>query len=174
MDNQPININKSNVQQGSQTLWIIISVVIITAIVVGGGMYYYQKSVFEKERQELQEQIDKLSQTKKGELADVYVVSPKMNQVIQSPLAIEGKAKGTWFFEGDFLVVLVDWDGKIIGEGYVIAQSDWMTEGYVLFKGTLNFNKPSYGDNGTLIFRKDNPSGLPQYDDAFETPIRFN
>jgi hypothetical protein len=32
---------------------------------------------------------------------------------------------------------------------------------------------PDFGEAGTLILRKANPSGLPENDDAFEVGIRF-
>jgi hypothetical protein len=92
-----------------------------------------------------------------------------------------GEALGTWFFEGDFPVVLVNWDGLIIAEGYATVQGDdstgssqgWMTEDFVPFEAVIEFEKPSYGKNGTLILRKDNPSGLPEHDNAIEIPILF-
>jgi hypothetical protein len=50
-----------------------------------------------------------------------------------------------------------------------------MTEDFVPFKATLNFtvDKNIYSRNGALILKKDNPSGLPEYDDALEIPIVF-
>jgi hypothetical protein len=105
--------------------------------------------------------------------SDVVVFSPQPNQVITSPLEIEGEARGFWFFEADFLIVLVNWDGLIIGEGLAMAQTGWMTEDFVEFKAVIEFEKPDYGERGTLIFRKDNPSGLPEHDDAFEVLILF-
>lgn len=105
--------------------------------------------------------------------SDVVVFSPQPNQVITSPLEIEGEARGFWFFEADFLIVLVNWDGLIIGEGLAMAQTEWMTEDFVEFKAVIEFEKPDYGERGTLIFRKDNPSGLPEHDDAFEVLILF-
>lgn len=103
----------------------------------------------------------------------IRIETPRPNQKISSPLTITGQARGTWFFEASFPVVLTDWDGKIIAEGVATAQSDWMTENFVPFKATLEFNRPSYGDNGSLILKKDNPSGLPENDDALEIPILF-
>ena len=99
--------------------------------------------------------------------------NPRPNQVIESPLIIEGKARGYWFFEGDFPVILTNWDGLIIAEGFATAQSDWMTEEFVRFKAEIEFAKPELYNNGTLILRKDNPSGLPENDDALEIPIFF-
>lgn len=99
--------------------------------------------------------------------------SLKFNDEISSPLTITGEIKGAWFFEGSFPVFLVDWDGKIIAQVSATVESDWMTEDFVPFEVTVTFEKPSYGENGFLIFKKDNPSGLPQNDDAVEIPIIF-
>jgi len=99
--------------------------------------------------------------------------NPRPNQEITSPLAIKGQARGTWFFEGSFPVVLVNWDGLIIAEGQAKASSDWMTEDFVPFTAELSFVKPDYKNNGSLILQKDNPSGLPANDDALEIPIIF-
>lgn len=103
----------------------------------------------------------------------IRINTPRPNQVIASPLVIEGEARGYWFFEGDFPIILTDWDGRIIAEGYASAKSEWMTEEFVSFQATLDFGIPEYGDNGILILRKDNPSGLPEYDDALEVPVVF-
>jgi hypothetical protein len=98
---------------------------------------------------------------------------PLPNQEITSPLTILGKARGNWFFEASFPVMLTDWDGKIIAQGIATVKSDWMTESFVPFTATLEFARPDYKDNGSLILKKDNPSGLSQYDDALEIPIIF-
>jgi len=99
--------------------------------------------------------------------------SPKPNEKISSPLKIEGEARGMWFFEGDFPIVLTDWDGLIIAEGIATAQGNWMTEDFVKFSAELEFAKPAYGETGNLILRKDNPSGMPENDDAFEIQVKF-
>ena len=112
--------------------------------------------------------------------ADLITVSaPEPMTVVTSPLSLSGEARGYWFFEGDAPVVLTDWDGRIIAESFITAGGDWMTEDKVPFSGELTFTSPySEGDpdfmrRGTLIFQKDNPSGLPENDDALEIPIRF-
>jgi hypothetical protein len=99
--------------------------------------------------------------------------NPRPNQEIQSPFTIEGEARGVWFFEASFPVVLVDWDGLIIAQTIATAQSDWMTNDFVKFKAEIKFDKPAYSNKGALILKKDNPLGLPQYDDALEIPIIF-
>ena len=103
----------------------------------------------------------------------IHLNSPRPNQTIQSPLVIEGEARGYWFFEADFPVVLTDWDGLIIGEAIARAQGDWMTEDFVPFKAEISFQPPAYSNRGSLILRKDNPSDLPENDDALEIPIFF-
>lgn len=95
------------------------------------------------------------------------------NSKISSPLVVTGEARGNWFFEASFPVVLTNWDGLIIAEGIAKADGDWMTTDFVPFKATLSFSRPDYGDNGFLILKKDNPSGLSQFDDALEIPIIF-
>ncbi len=84
-----------------------------------------------------------------------------------------GQARGTWFFEASFPVVLVDWDGKIIAQTIATAKSDWMTEEFVPFEATLTFtaDEETYSNKGSLILQKDNPSGLPEHDDALEIPV---
>ncbi len=103
----------------------------------------------------------------------IRINTPRPGMKVESPLTIAGDARGTWFFEASFPVILTDWDGKIIAEGHAEAQSDWMTENFVPFTATLTFTKPSYGERGTLILKKDNPSGLPEHDDALEIPVTF-
>ncbi|MCR4274896.1 MAG: Gmad2 immunoglobulin-like domain-containing protein [Candidatus Campbellbacteria bacterium] len=103
----------------------------------------------------------------------IEVQSPRINTEVFSPLIVSGRARGTWFFEGSFPLVLVDWDGLIIAEGFATAQSEWMTEEFVPFAGTLEFIKPVYGKNGWLILQKDNPSGLSENDAALEIPVIF-
>ncbi len=103
----------------------------------------------------------------------IYVENLKDGDSIENPLVIRGRAPGNWFFEASAPVTLTDWDGLIIAEGYVMAEGEWMTTDYVPFSGTLTFVKPAYGERGTLIFQKDNPSGESQFDDAAEMTIMF-
>jgi hypothetical protein len=112
----------------------------------------------------------KLTSTKGVE---IFITMPKEGEAITSPLTVKGRAPGNWFFEANAGLVLTDWDGLIIKQGYVMADGEWMTTDYVPFTGTLEFVKPAYGERGTLIFQKDNPSGEPQFDDAAEMTINF-
>lgn len=106
-------------------------------------------------------------------------LSVKEGDTITSPLKITGEISDGWFFEGSFPIILVDWDGRIIAEVPAQAKSDWMTTNFVPFEAELKFIKPvnptnqDYAKRGAIIFKKDNPSGLPQYDAAYELSIRF-
>jgi len=101
--------------------------------------------------------------------------NPRPNQIIQSPLTIKGEARGYWFFEASFPVILTNWDGLIIAQGIATAKGEWMTTEFVPFEATLQFivDRNTYSNRGFLILRKDNPSGLPEHDDALEIPIVF-
>ncbi len=90
---------------------------------------------------------------------NVRVVSPRPGELVKSPLAVVGEAR-TWYFEGSFPVELKDADGKILATGLAVAQGDWMTDQFVPFVAQLEFTLPSSA-SGTLILKKDNPSGLP-------------
>lgn len=107
----------------------------------------------------------------------IRLVSPLPNAAITSPVTITGEARGTWYFEASFPVILTDWDGKIVAEGFATAQGEWMTREFVPFTATLTFNTADtagrYSDRGRLILKKDNPSGLPEHDDALEIPVRL-
>ena len=113
-------------------------------------------------------------------LADRIVVeNPLPNALVSSPLVVTGKARGNWFFEGSFPVVLTNWDGLIIAEGFATAEGEWMTESFVPFTATLSFENPfhttdqPFMSRSTLILKRDNPSGLPENDAALELPLRF-
>ena len=101
--------------------------------------------------------------------------NPRPNQIIQSPLTSKGEARGYWFFEASFPVILTNWDGLIIAQGIATAKGEWMTTEFVPFEATLQFivDRNTYSNRGFLILRKDNPSGLPEHDDALEIPIVF-
>ncbi|MEN9920891.1 MAG: hypothetical protein RL538_784 [Candidatus Parcubacteria bacterium] len=109
----------------------------------------------------------------------IRVTSPFPMGVVTNPLTISGEARGNWFFEASAPVSLVDWDGRIIAEGIITAQGEWMTTDFVPFTGELTFVSPyEEGDQdfmkrGALIFKKDNPSGLPENDDYLEFTVWF-
>ncbi len=102
----------------------------------------------------------------------IVVTSPRPGAVISPPLKIRGQARGTWFFEGDFPLILKDPKGRVIARGFATARGPWMTKEFVPFEGTLKFKEPGAG-RGFLVFKKDNPTDRPELDDALELPVEF-
>ncbi len=102
----------------------------------------------------------------------IRVNTPQPEQVITSPLLVEGEARGTWFFEGDFPVKLLDENDNVMAIAIAQAQSEWMTEDFVSFRVEIEFSKP-FTNRGTLVLEKDNPSGLPEHADELRVPIFF-
>jgi len=109
----------------------------------------------------------------------IHLDYPKPGDLVTSPLTLRGEARGNWYFEASFPITLTNWDGLIIKQHYGMATEEWMTEEFVPFEATLEFENPyKPGDpefmrRGNLILHKDNPSGLPEYDDAYEIQIFF-
>ncbi|MDQ5931183.1 MAG: hypothetical protein QG674_349 [Patescibacteria group bacterium] len=110
---------------------------------------------------------------------DLIIVSSPLPEstVGASPVVVKGRARGNWFFEASAPVNIVNWDGLIIGEGYMTVDDgyDWMTTEYVPFTGTISYDATQLGPYkyGWIILKKDNPSGEPQFDNALEFKIFF-
>lgn len=103
----------------------------------------------------------------------IEVNTPSINGFAASPLKVEGRARGTWYFEASFPVELKDANGKTIAEAPAQAKGDWMTEEFVPFSLSLTFPAQPRGTMGTLILHKDNPSGEPERDQSLSIPITF-
>jgi hypothetical protein len=102
----------------------------------------------------------------------IRIDNPRPGTKVESPLKVSGQARGYWFFEASFPVSLVDANGDEIGVGIAQAKGDWMTEQFVPFTATLKFTKPTT-KYGTLVLKKDNPSGMPENDDQLRVPVTF-
>ena len=103
----------------------------------------------------------------------IIVDYPEQGDVVTSPLTIEGRARGTWYFEGDFPVKLLDVRGNLVAMGIATAQGEWMTEDYVPFTVTIDFVSPETKE-GNLIFERNNPSDLEENAMKFELPVKFS
>jgi hypothetical protein len=113
----------------------------------------------------------KVEPTYQSATADSIVVElPYPGAVTGKEFMVVGKARGTWFFEASFPVVLVDASGNSIATGIAQAEGDWMTENFVPFKATIKAPSSFIGP-ATLVLRKDNPSGLPENDASISFPI---
>jgi hypothetical protein len=102
----------------------------------------------------------------------IRVSVPAPGAVIESPLTVIGEARGIWYFEASFPIELHDAEGNVLKTIVAQAQDEWMTENFVPFTATLTFPSQPPGE-GTLVFRKDNPSGFPEHDAELRIPVRF-
>lgn len=102
----------------------------------------------------------------------IRITRPRPNDTIESPLIIEGEARGNWYFEASFPIVLRDEQGAELGTVAAQAQGEWMTTDFVPFRAILYFDQPTT-EQGTLVLKKDNPSGLPEHNDELYIPITF-
>jgi hypothetical protein len=102
----------------------------------------------------------------------IKVEMPQENETVNSPLEIEGEAKGYWFFEATAPVRLVTKSGKVLAEKYIEAKGEWMTEDWVPFQGQLEFETKE--KRGYLIFSRANASGKPEHDRMLRVPVVFD
>lgn len=157
---------------------LILLVVILIVAAIGLILYLYQAQFFEY----IEPVKDPLEEPGivEREGGDEFIMTnefvrlwePLPGQLVSSPLMIRGEARGTWFFEASFPVRLEGQDGQVLAEGYVSTQNDWMTEDFIYFEGRLDFEIPA-DKIGTLVLIKDNPSGLPEYDDELRVALDF-
>lgn len=134
-------------------------------------MESYPRQCYDKLGNHFVEDIEPIGML--AEIPDVIELSNiSPGDTITSPVDIEGKARGYWYFEAQFDVTVEDALGNEIGSGIANALSDWMTEEYVPFSGTISFAAPTTA-TGTLILHKANPSGEPVNDDELEVPVVF-
>lgn len=102
----------------------------------------------------------------------VTVTSPLSGAKVTSPLTVTGTVPGSWSFEAQFPVRLIDAQGNLLTEGPAKLQGDWMTAKQVPFTVTLSFGQGA-SKTGTLVLLKDNPSGLAQNNDSVVIPVTF-
>lgn len=89
---------------------------------------------------------------------------------ISSPFTVRGQARGTWFFEGSFHVVLTDEDGSLLAESFGHSPESWMTEEFIPFTVELEWDAPA-GTKASLELMLDNPAGEEGMDRAVIIPV---
>ncbi len=101
----------------------------------------------------------------------IKLKSPKKNDVISSPVVINGDARGVWYFEGVFPVRLESDGGKIIAETYATALGDWMTNDYVPFELSVAFDVTT-ATSGRLVLTSGSTSVSNK--NEMVIPVLFN
>lgn len=105
------------------------------------------------------------------DIADLNIIN---NQTIPSPASISGKIKGSFCFEGNCGLNLLDGAGNIIYTGSFMLEGDWMTEELVPFTAEFNFDAiATEVPNGRIVILADNPSGLPENSWCYEIPVKL-
>ncbi len=102
----------------------------------------------------------------------VKVAQPIPGDLVSSPVKVKGEARGNWYFEASFPIQVLDANGKEIGIGIAQAQGEWMTTEFVPFDVDITFTVPTTS-TGSIVLVKDNPSGLPEFDDQVVVPVKF-
>lgn len=116
---------------------------------------------------------DNTSENITEDTPEIIVFYPKPNDVVTSPLIVKGKAKGTWYFEGEFPITLYYGVKDSFVNINAFALGEWMTEDYVDFEVIIEFPVPQDND-GLLDLRKNNPSGLEEQNESLLIPLRFH
>ena len=103
----------------------------------------------------------------------IHVRLPASHAHVSSPIHIEGEARNGWYFEATFPIRLLDAHEGVLGSTVAHSQTEWTKEGWIPFSADLSFSMP-FTPTGTLIFEKDNPSGLPENDEHLLLPVTFS
>jgi spore germination protein GerM len=159
----------------------LLIVVGILIIIVGIMAFFLMKddetnsggSLNNNQQQNANTAINTNYNTNSSAQGDIQVTQPLPGETVTSPLTIEGRAKGNWFFEAVFPVQIVDQDNNQIGYGNAEAIGDWQSENYVNFSAQIIFTKGTATD-GFIVLQNANPSGLKDLEKESRIPISFN
>jgi hypothetical protein len=144
--------------------WFVLVVMLLAGALVGGGCA--------KDDEPRKPEKPSTELTSSGGVG-LTVETPREGATVTSPLDVRGRAPGSWSFEADFPIEVLDADRRSLAEGHATVQGEWMTEEDVDFTGTIEFDPPRT-TSGFLILHKANPSGEPEHDDQVEVRIRFD
>lgn len=100
----------------------------------------------------------------------VQVELPFPGAVTGKVFSVIGKARGQWFFEASFPVVVLDKDGNQLAAVPAQAEGEWMTNDFVAFKADITVPEAYIGP-ATLVLKKDNPSGEAERDASVSFPF---
>lgn len=149
--------------------WLLIIILIIAVI----WFFWADRTLAPGVPPAEQEVTQKLPADMAADAAQMVELNLAPNTQITSPMTLTGRARGPWYFEASFPVELRDSSNALIVTAVAQAQSDWMTENWVPFTVTLSFPAQPIGSTGTLVLKKDNPSGEPMNDASLIIPVQF-
>lgn len=167
--------SKCKCENNSVKMIVVLVVIIIAAFVT--GFYVSRMISLNKVDQcgavvSLDYDVNDIVKVENKFASEIVIDKLKDGGNIKSPYSVFGKVKGIWFFEASFPIEVTDLEGNILGQSYVQADGDWMTEDFVDFAGTIEFEK---GDNkqGYFVFKNANPSDIREYDKEHKILVDF-
>jgi uncharacterized protein YxeA len=141
-----------------------------TQVDTASGEYLISAYPAESDLIEIYDQI--LEHIKLDADIDVSLSQPKLGDQIESPVTVQGKAPGTWFFEAALPVEIETADGQILAEEIFITERDWMTEELLDFEISLDYDD-SDANFGFIKVVKNDVSDIPRNKHFFYWPVRF-
>ena len=124
------------------TLILVVTLIILAA----GGLIYFNKPVEAPEGVETTQETDEFIPEQIADDGleiestpvahpDIKLTTPQHRDIVTSPITIRGEARGTWFFEGSFPIVLTDSQGNIISQSIATTtEPEWITEEFIPFE----------------------------------------
>ncbi|MDZ7799100.1 MAG: Gmad2 immunoglobulin-like domain-containing protein [Patescibacteria group bacterium] len=154
-----------------------ITALVLILIVIGvSSIYWFTKGSVNKQTNQAANENENLEKTRPGNREglsnEIVVENIEDNQVITSPLTIEGQAKGTWFSEGEMPFRLVSQGGLVLREGSIFADGNWMTDNFVDFKVEIEFEAENI-EKGYIYITQSNPRGLEKELEELCLPVLF-
>jgi hypothetical protein len=158
-----------------RSILLIVSIVIISILLVAIAYTLRNPSIccqfeicqrFTNLCEEREEEF--VLSTLRGE--EMYLDNISPNDFVEMGSEINGRITGTWYFEGEFPIRVMDSNGEILDTLIAVAQEEWMTEDLVPFSFVLDVNIQADRDV-ILRFERNNPTGLEEHDDSLEVPI---
>ncbi len=101
---------------------------------------------------------------------DIVVSAPEPHAQVRQTFTVSGKARGFWYFEASFPIVVIDQLGQVLVETHATAKGDWMTTEFVPFTAQVSI-PGNYQGSAKLKLKKDDPSGLSVNEVSFTLPI---
>lgn len=100
----------------------------------------------------------------------LYMDDIQENAIVEKGTKLTGEITGSWFFEGEFPIRIINEDMEILETLTARATESWTTSELVPFEFNLDSNIEDT-TNIILRFEKSNPSGLKENDDYIDFPI---
>ena len=100
----------------------------------------------------------------------ILVEAPVLNATLGKTFTVSGKARGPWYFEASFPVVVTDANGAVLAQVPAKANGDWMTNDFVPFSADVTLSN-GYTGPATITLKKDNPSGEAQNEASVSYPV---